>query len=1219
MYLKSLVLKGFKSFADRSVLRLEPGLSVVVGPNGSGKSNISDAVLWVLGEQSAKQLRGSSMEDVIFAGSSARQAVGLAEVDLVLDNSDNTLPLDFNEVVITRRMYRSGESEYLINGSPARRMDVLDILNDSGMGRDAHSIISQGSLQSVLQAHPEDKRVLIEEAAGILKHKMRKNRAARKLKGMDAELDRVYDIAKEIDRQLKPLKRQASRAQQHQHLSEELREADLSLAVDDLRQLQSSWDGIALKEKEADSLVEMAKFRLEEKNKELEKYQRLLEEKGLFVGDLAEQRRRSQLVLQRLDSGMLLLEEKGRNMVSRLSELRQTIHRSDTRLSTAQKQLEEYEIESKECSARHEELHSQLSELQHQCEGVRKQRKAADEKLAKLSSSIRSREKAIEAARVRGLKANETLSTADAQQDMLIKRSEQIDESLNATKSTLSARRIRMENLEAELSGLNRNSKLAKSDIEKRLRLLDDARKKLDEQRESLASLRAELKGLEEIDRAFDETSPLLTWTLDRKDEIEGILAPLSEIFTASERYEKLVEHLLGSDLFGLMMQDKKAAVKLMARILESHVEGGEIALLPLSGVPGAGDKADDAQLNGAHAAQADVAQSQADRPRAKVGKRLLDELEYDAVYEEVAQSLLGDVYVVGSAPEAILAQEKDESGSRFVTEDGVVVWPDGKITIGAQFTDTEGVLGRKRRMNVLREECPKCEAILGDAEMSVSQAEDNLAAAQADEFELQQQIAQNSGELDSLREEAGRLEQNITSLLEEQQQLKQRREKIIEDSAEARELAGKLDEEIKEYTQEKDQLEEELAQEREKRENLFEEENSFSTQVSSANVELATVRERSLHLSKQLESLKEETRSLRSSSAVSHDTERSLEILRLRVEPLHSIFSELHEGLTKQAEILRDQTQLEQAGQGDLRTTIENARKAAAKEQKSLDSASEDLAAVRIEKGKLEVQVENAITSITDKHGVLLDIALQIPEPKNRVELEQKADKLRNRIAHLGAINSVAIEEYRSLKERRDFITTQTDDLEGARKALKRIVSAIDRKMRNRFVETFNAVNENFQEIFSVLFPGGKGHLELLDPSNPEESGVLVHAQPRGKVLRKQSLLSGGEQSLVALALLFATYKVRATPFYILDEVEAALDDTNLRRLLSYLDEMRKSTQFIMISHQRRTMEMADLLYGVSMRNDGVSKLVSQRLDQALRQAQSAPVKNVDSFSGAQ
>ena len=378
-------------------------------------------------------------------------------------------------------------------------------------------------------------------------------------------------------------------------------------------------------------------------------------------------------------------------------------------------------------------------------------------------------------------------------------------------------------------------------------------------------------------------------------------------------------------------------------------------------------------------------------------------------------------------------------------------------------------------------------------------------------------------------------------------------------------------------------------------------------------------MRERSLHLSKQLESLKEETRSLRSSSAVSHDTERSLEILRLRVEPLHSIFSELHEGLTKQAEILRDQTQLEQAGQGDLRTTIENARKAAAKEQKSLDSASEDLAAVRIEKGKLEVQVENAITSITDKHGVLLDIALQIPEPKNRVELEQKADKLRNRIAHLGAINSVAIEEYRSLKERRDFITTQTDDLEGARKALKRIVSAIDRKMRNRFVETFNAVNENFQEIFSVLFPGGKGHLELLDPSNPEESGVLVHAQPRGKVLRKQSLLSGGEQSLVALALLFATYKVRATPFYILDEVEAALDDTNLRRLLSYLDEMRKSTQFIMISHQRRTMEMADLLYGVSMRNDGVSKLVSQRLDQALRQAQSAPVKNVDSFSGAQ
>ena len=1196
MYLKSLVLKGFKSFADRSVLRLEPGLTVVVGPNGSGKSNISDAVLWVLGEQSAKQLRGSATEDVIFAGSSARQAVGLAEVDLVLDNSDGTLPLDFSEVVVTRRMYRNGESEYLINGSPSRRMDVIDILNDSGLGRDAHSIIGQGSLQNVLQGRPEDRRVLVEEAAGILKHKMRKDRAARKLKSMDAELARVHDIAAEIERQLKPLERQASRAQRYEHLAAELREVELTLAVDDLRQLQSQWKEVGRKEKEADSLVEMAKFRQAEKARELEKYQRLLEEKGLFVGDLAEQRRRSQLVLERLDSGMLLLEEKGRNMVSRLSELRQTIHRSDTRLSEATATLESGEAERRDSIARRDELHAQLSELQRACEGVRRERKAADEELARLAASVRSKEKAIDAAKLRGMKAAETLGTADVEDGLLVSRGEQVEESLAATRTTLSARRTRAEQLEQEMVRLSRDSQLAKSDIEKRLRLLEDARKKLDAARDALAALRAELKGLEEVDRAFDEASPLLAWALDNKNDIAGIVGPLAEIFTAPQHLEKLVEHLLGGDLFGLMMSDVHAAAVLAERILASEAVGGEITLLPASEEEPAGK-----------------------RRRAASGTRLLDELDYDASYASVAEKLLGDVYIVSGVKEAVLACGADDTGARFVTDEGVVVWPDGKITMGAQAADTEGVLGRKRRMNALREAIPEQEALVGEAEMAVAAAEDALQAAQADEFDLAQQMAQASGESDSLREETGRLEHNITALLEETEQIQHRRAKIVDDTAEARELVAALEEEKAGYEAEKASLEEQLAAMREKREALFEQENAHTGRISAANVELATVRERVLHLANQTDSLKGETCRLRESLSVSRDTERSLEVLRLRVEPLHGIFTELHEGVMAQAQILRDQAQLEQAGQGDLRTTIEGARKAAADAQSEVETANEALSEVRVERGKLEVQVEAAIAAITQEHGVLLDIALQTPAPDDRAELERTGDKLRNRIAHLGAVNPVAIDEYRTLKERRDFIATQTDDLQGARKSLERIVAAIDRKMRNRFVETFAMVNDNFAEIFSTLFPGGKGSLSLSNPDKPEESGIEVHAQPKGKAVRKQSLLSGGEQSLVAMALLFATYRVRQTPFYILDEVEAALDDTNLRRLLGYLDGIRHTTQFIMISHQRRTMEMADLLYGVSMRNDGVSKLVSQRLDQALRQAREAPAApEVDSFSGA-
>ena len=336
MYLKSLTLKGFKSFADKTQMTFDPGLNVVVGPNGSGKSNVSDSVLWVLGEQSAKMLRGQAMEDVIFSGSSARQPVGVAEVTLVLDNQDRTLPIDFAEVGITRRMYRSGESEYLINGSPARLRDIQDILHDSGLGKDTHSIISQGKLDSILQGRPEERRELIEEAAGISKHRRRKERAERKLAAMDVNLTRAKDVQREIMRQLRPLEKQVDQARRHRDLAEQLAALRTTLAVDDLRQLQSQYRALSAQGREADAAVELARYRYDERAGELDRYQSLLEQKGIFVGDLDEQRRRMQDLLGRMDSDMRLLEEKGKNMVSRLSEMRM-------RLSSMEKQRNDAE------------------------------------------------------------------------------------------------------------------------------------------------------------------------------------------------------------------------------------------------------------------------------------------------------------------------------------------------------------------------------------------------------------------------------------------------------------------------------------------------------------------------------------------------------------------------------------------------------------------------------------------------------------------------------------------------------------------------------------------------------------------------------------------------------------------------------------------------------------------------------------------------------------
>ena len=1196
MYLKSLVLKGFKSFADRSVLRLEPGLTVVVGPNGSGKSNISDAVLWVLGEQSAKQLRGTSMEDVIFAGSSARKAVSLAEVDLVLDNSDGTLPLDFNEVVITRRMYRSGESEYLINNSPSRLTDVLDILNDSGLGRDAHSIISQGTLQNALRGRPEDRRILIEEAAGILKHRKRKEKSERKLKNLDAELVRVKDLAGELDRQLKPLERQAKKARQHEQLDGELREIELTLAVDDLRILQASWEDAERREKEADAAVELARLQANERDEELNKYQRLLEEKGLFVGDINEQRRRSQLALQRLDAGMLLLEEKGRNMVTRLSELRQTIHRSDARVKEASSQLEEAKDQQRETTARRTELESQLSTLQTESGDLHLQRKSADAEMGKMSSLVRSKARAIDDCKLKSVKAQERLSGADVEDGLLADRAKQIDERLVATRSSLDEQKGHLADLSEKVENLQAEADAARQSINTATTHRDSARKAVDDARSALQSLNTELKGLQQIDRAFDETNPLHAWVLDHKDELAGIVSPLSELFAAPPEVEPLVEHLLGADIYGVTMTDSAAASKLAAMVKDRESNlAGILSLMPLVG-------------------------NQVARAGSSTGQRLLDLLEYDAANEHVAQALLGDVYLVDSIDKALEAAEHEHAHVRYVTPDLAVVWPNGKIVLGAQATNSEGVLARKRRISDVRASIPACEKKSADAKTELEQADEMLAAAQAAGVETSQHLASAKGEMNAVRQDIGRLEQTLSTLSRERAAVDDRRKGIQENCAAARAQVQELEELHQTLKKEHDEAEEKLARIRDHRSQLIEREGTYTESLSSIRVELATVRERESHLNRQIQSLSSELEKLATSLAVSRQTEESLEILRLRVEPLYGQLTELREHICRTGDVLADRAQLEEAGQGDLRRAIEDARSVVVESKKKLDQATETLSKVRIEKGKLEVQVDTAVKTISEK-GVLLDVALELPAPENREETEAQAEKLRNKINRLGAVNPVAMEEYRALKDRRDFIGLQLEDLESASKSLKRIVAAIDRKMRNQFIETFEKVNSNFVETFGLLFPGGHGSLELTDPDSPETTGVEIHAQPRGKAVRKQSLLSGGEQSLVALALLFSVYRVRKTPFFIMDEVEAALDDTNLRRLLTYLDTVRRHTQLIMVSHQRRTMEMADLLYGVSMRSDGVSKLVSQRLEQAIRldRSEGSASLDIEGFSNAE
>ncbi|MDR1014615.1 MAG: chromosome segregation protein SMC [Coriobacteriales bacterium] len=1187
MYLRSLTIKGFKSFADRSVMNFEEGVSVIVGPNGSGKSNVSEAVLWVLGEQKSSNLRVQAMEELIFSGSSARQAVGVAEVELVLDNADGKLPIEFEQVAIMRRMYRNGESEYFINGSPCRRMDVIDVLFDSGIGQGAHSIIGQGSLTAVLESRPSDRRALVEEAAGILKHKKRREKASRKLAVMDASLERVNDIVRVIESQLRPLERQAARAQQHRSLSGELAALELALAVDDLRTLQGEWGLLDHREKEIGAEAELVHFRLNEREAELSKRQLALEEKGLFAGDLNEQRIRCQSIIQRLDAGMLVLEEKGRNMVSRLSDLRAQVHNSQTRLKAATEEFEGISEKLSEGQGRVKALYAQFNDLGHDCEQALKEKNQAEEAHARAAAALRSHQAALDTAQLNLAKATDALGSLDVEEALLKESHAQIEGEFTGTQDVLVQRRSRLDALEAQLVKEKADSNLAKSDIDKRVRLLDDRRQKLDQQRDALAAIQAEVRALEEIDRAFETASPMLNWIREHRDGLQGVVGPIAEALRLRadaslpfgmrmEEGEALIERLLGADLFGLLVEDEKAAARIAER-LHASGERGEIALVPLRG-------------------------PLAPEGRSPRGERLVDYLEFPDTDRDAVESLLGDLYLAPSIAEAQKYRLRDTLGVRFATPEGAVVWPSGKLTLGMQLNDVDSVLARRRRLDRLNEDAEAASAQLSDVELEVSVAEQNLQVAQQDGFEISQRLAKVQGDCDAAREELVRLEEVMTQLLARREGVERKLADVARRRSSSLPLASGFEERIAQLTEGTGGLEAAALDAEGALKKATDEKNEVAERLSAAKVELETAKGSSTYLKSRFEALRLEMREIDEALKVSRQTEANLDVIRQRIDPLYQIYEHLHVGATTWAGKLRDQAQLEQTDSKNLRSVINEANAAVEEARGELEAVNGRLTELRVEKARFESEVEHAISRITEGSGVPLESALGTPSPEDRQQAEDQADRLRRKLGSMGAVNHVAMEEFEALKRRRDYTLSQVEDLREARKALAKIERALDRKMKNQFLETFEQVNRNFQEVFGMLFPGGFGQLLLIEGDEQDDLGIEVSAQPRGKKITKLSLMSGGEKSLTALALLFAVYRIRDVPFYILDEVEAALDDTNLSRLIDYFDQIRRHTQLILVTHQRRTMEAADVLYGVTMQAAGVSKLVSQRLDQALR-----------------
>ena len=1169
MYLKSLTLKGFKSFADKTQMVFDPGLTVVVGPNGSGKSNVSDSILWVLGEQSAKQLRGQAMEDVIFSGSSARGAVGVAEVTLVLDNSDHTLPIDFSEVGITRRMYRSGESEYLINGSPSRLMDVQDILHDSGLGKDTHSIISQGKLDSILSSRPEERRALIEEAADISKHRRRKERSQRKLASMDENLTRAKLLSREIARQLRPLERQVDKAKRSHELTDELKGLSIQLAVDDLRQLQGTYERLSARGREADAAIELAQYRHDEKSAELEKLQLLLEQKGLFVGDLGEQRRRMQDALGRMDADMRLLEEKGKNMVARLSDMRMQLSAMQKQRADAAAEHERVEADLSDLRVREEDLRRSVSELSAASHAAVERRRQLDAEIGAITSEERAARSEADRETLAYAKLEEQISSAEVEDQMFVSRLEQLDEGARTAEEALAERERAAERLEAELAHARARATELEGRIASASGELERARAVERDARSELSSAEATLSALRSVDADVEKSSPLAAALAEAAGE--DVQCRLADLIDAEKDVESLLERLLGDDLAALVVACPEAASGLAERA---------------------------ASMEGADGRAAIVSRAAAAVPRAEgaPGAPLVDRLRVADDSRALLDALLGGVRLVGSAAEAVAAQQ-GFPGPTYVSPDGTVALPDGRVRVGTAPSSEAGALERKRRIRELAGSVPRLAEALEEASRDVSEAELALAEARDGSASAKAEVARLTAELSSAASERGRLEAQLSSAASERAQVTKRRESSRRRAAEARERIEGHRAAARAARERADELAAALSERSEEHEEAIREQGRASRELSDARLELAMATERRGSLATRERELARRVSDLAARISATEGGSRALEVVRLRVDPLHERYEVLRARAVEWAARLKDRASLAEADSDSLKRTIGDAKAAVADAASELERARAAASDVKVDLGRLEVQVETAVNAITST-GAILDDALAIPSPDDREAAERRVAELRRQIESIGPVNEVAMDEYLRLKERADYINEQVEDLESASKSLKKITAAIERKMRSRFLAVFERVNENFSEIFSLLFPGGQAHIEMTDPENPSETGIEIVAQPRGKRLSKMMLMSGGEKSLTALALLFAVYKVRTVPFYVFDEVEAALDDSNLSKLLDAIEQLKESTQLIVISHQRRTMEQADVLYGVSMQADGVSRVVSQRLD---------------------
>ncbi len=1184
MYLKSIEVQGFKSFANKINFEFHKGITGIVGPNGSGKSNVADAVRWVLGEQRIKQLRGESMQDVIFSGTELRKPLGYAYVAITFDNADHKLAIDYEEVTVARRIYRSGESEYSINGTPCRLKDVNELFYDTGIGKEGYSIIGQGQIEKILSGKPEEKRELFDEAAGIVKFKKRKATAQKKLEDEKQNLIRVNDILSELEKQVGPLEKQSEKAKIYLKKKEELKELDVNMFL-----LENS----RIREQLA-SVEEKYRIAKDDYDETIEQYDKVRTEYDSIQARIEELEQEIETTRNTLTDTSVMrgkLEGEINVLKEQIKSAQGNEKHFEERIATIATQLQEKEAEKTKIIENKAIFDRKVAEME-------QERNAAKDSLSQVQARIEELNNLIEANKNKIIqtlndRANikSKMGSFDAMMEQLRIRKAELNSRLLRAKSDEAERDAEIKALQEEFKQINdeiidTNNHLTQMD-EEHVTFRERLMKKDEEIRtiqSKYQSLKSKLDTITNLTERYEGYGNSIQKVMEQKEKNKGIVGVVADIIKVDKEYETAIETALGGNIQNIVTDEEDTAKKMIGFLKQNRF--GRATFLPLTSI-----------TNPQEFKTPDVL-----KEKGAIG--LADSLvKIDSKYANVAKAMLGRIAVIDNIDNAVKIARKYDYGVRMVTLEGELLVPGGAISGGA-FKNNSNLLGRRREIDELEEKLKNTKEALDKANQDLENLREERAklrhAIEEEKSKLQDLfIKQNTARLNvvTAEERKEEAEKGFGDLKQEELEIEQKVQEInkdkesIQDELKISEADEKtIEQEIQTYQKE---LETYRIEESDKTGLVGEWDVEYEKMLQKQEFEQTNLERIEGDIARLSSELAEVQEGLANSQAEVEVRQHNIEEITKTIDASHSAQSDAEVSL-KEKQQTKEELSQKQKNFFATREEISERKNALDKEVYRLNSQRE----------KLEESMESHINYMWNEYEITLSSAssMRNEEMTDIPTMRKQISGIKDEIKKLGDVNVNAIEDYKNLMERYTFLKNQHDDLIEAEKTLEGIIQELDTAMRKQFAEKFEEIKREFDKVFKELFGGGKGTLELIEEEDILEAGIRIIAQPPGKKLQNMMQLSGGEKSFTAIALLFAIQNLKPSPFCLLDEIEAALDEQNVSRFAKYLNKLTKYTQFIVITHRRGTMEQADRLYGITMQEKGVSTLVSVSLiDSAL------------------